>query len=389
MKMSLSWPPSMMDRDTDMTTNGLRASATRTLAVCKKEILHLVRDRLTFGMVVMIPLIQLVLFGYTINTDVREVPAAVADSLENSFSRQLVMDLQASQVLDFRRMVHSPQELEQLIAGGEVAAGIYIPPDAEHRYYTGDRPYAQLLIDGSDTVLAAAVRSLADFPFLPGSTVSNNSQPMGLATRLLYNPEKRAALFTVPGLLGVILTMTMIMFTSIAIVRERERGNMELLIATPIRNIELMVGKITPYIGIGLIQVSIILFLGVLLFQIPVAGKLTSIFIACLIFILANLTLGLIISTLARNQLAAMQMFIFVFLPSMLLSGFMFPFVAMPKIAQQLAEVLPLTHFLRIIRGIILRNQPLGGVWQDLAFLLLFALFFLIVSTLRFRKRLE
>ncbi len=372
-----------------MATNGLRASSIRTLAVCKKEVLHLVRDRLTFGMVVMIPLIQLVLFGYTINTDVRDVPAAVADSLENSFSRQLVMDLQASQVLDFRRTVHSPQELEQLIASGEVSAGVYIPPDAENRYYTGDRPYAQILIDGSDTVLAAAVTSLARFPFLPGGVVSNRSQAPGLSTRLLYNPEKRAALFTVPGLLGVILTMTMIMFTSIAIVRERERGNMELLIATPIKNIELMVGKITPYIGIGLVQVSIILFLGVLLFQIPVAGKLVSIFIACLIFILANLTLGLIISTLARNQLAAMQMFIFVFLPSMLLSGFMFPFVAMPKIAQQLAEVLPLTHFLRIIRGIILRNQPLSVVWEDLAFLLLFALFFLIISTIRFRKRLE
>ncbi|MBU0946485.1 MAG: ABC transporter permease [Proteobacteria bacterium] len=372
-----------------MATNSLQASATRTLAVCKKEILHLIRDRLTFGMVVMIPLIQLVLFGYTINTDVRDVPAAVADSLENSFSRQLVQDLQASQVLDFRSIVHSPQELEQLIASGAVSAGLYIPPDAENRYYLGDRPYAQILIDGSDTVLAAAVTSLARFPFLPGGVIANKSQGLGLSTRLLYNPEKRAALFTVPGLLGVILTMTMIMFTSIAIVRERERGNMELLIATPIKNIELMVGKISPYIAIGMVQVSIILFLGVLLFQIPVAGKLVPIFIACLIFILANLTLGLIISTLARNQLAAMQMFIFVFLPSMLLSGFMFPFVAMPKIAQQLAEVLPLTHFLRVIRGIILRNQPLSVVWEDLAFLLLFALFFLIIATFRFRKRLE
>ncbi len=374
---------------TTMATKSLMAPLIRTMAVCQKEILHLVRDRLTFGMVVMIPLIQLVIFGYTINTDVRNVPAAIADDLNNSFSRQLIMDLGATQVLDFRETTHSPQELERLISNGRVSAGIHIPIDAEERYYTGDRPYAQILIDGSDTILAAAVNSLSSFPFVPGGIISNRMEPPQLATRLLYNPEKRAALFTVPGLLGVILTMTMIMFTSIAIVRERERGNMELLIATPIHNLELMLGKLIPYIGIGLIQVSIILFLGVILFQIPVAGKLIPIFISCLIFIMANLTLGLIISTLARNQLAAMQMFIFVFLPSMLLSGFMFPFVAMPKIAQTLAEVLPLTHFLRIIRGIILRNQSLSTLMGDLGFLLLFALFFLIISTIRFQKRLE
>lgn len=372
-----------------MAINNLQSSLIRTLAVCQKEVLHLVRDRLTFGMVVMIPLIQLVLFGYTINTDVRDIPSGVADNLNNSFSRQLVLDLEASQVLKFQARAYSPQSLEELIGKGIVSAGVYIPADAEERYYSGDRPFAQVLVDGSDTVMAAAVNSLNNFAFVPGEVISNQMSPPRIATRLLYNPEKRAALNTVPGLLGVILTMTMIMFTSIAIVRERERGNMELLIATPIHNIELMVGKIIPYIGIGLIQVSIILFLGVLLFAIPVAGKLLSIFTACLVFILANLTLGLIISTLASNQLAAMQMFIFVFLPSMLLSGFMFPFVAMPKIAQQLAEVLPLTHFLRIIRGIILRGQPLSGVMGDLSFLLLFAIFFLVISTIRFRRRLE
>lgn len=379
----------MADKITVMAGGSIKAVFVRTFAVCQKEVLHLVRDRLTFGMVIMIPLIQLVLFGYTINTDVRNVPAAVADSLNNSFSRQLTYDLAATQVLKFVEIVDTPQELEALIKNGTVSAGLYIPPDAEYRYYKDDRPFAQLLIDGSDTVLASAASALSKFSFVPGGVVANNDQKQSLATRLFYNPEKRAALFTVPGLLGVILTMTMIMFTSIAIVRERERGNMELLIATPIRNIELMVGKITPYVGIGLIQVSIILFLGVLLFHIPVEGKLLSIFTVCLIFILANLTLGLMISTLAHNQLAAMQMFIFVFLPSMLLSGFMFPFVAMPKIAQHLAEVLPLTHFLRIIRGVILRGESLGGVRNDLLFLLMFALVFLIISTVRFSKRLE
>lgn len=365
------------------------ASMRRITAICRKEIVHLVHDRLTFGMVVMIPLFQLVLFGYTINTDVREVPAAIADSLNNSFSRQLIMDLQATKVLTFIEVADTPQQLEMLIRDGIVSAGLFIPADAELRHYSGDRPMVQLLVDGSDTTLAASVRQLKNFPFSPGRVMSNTEQIPQVSVRLLYNPERRAALFTVPGLLGVILTMTMIMFTSIAIVRERERGNMELLIATPVKNLELMVGKITPYIGLGLIQVSVILILGVVLFQIPVAGKLPEVYAVCLVFILANLTLGLMVSTLARNQLAAMQMFIFIFLPSMLLSGFMFPFVAMPKIAQQLAEILPLTHFLRIIRGIVLREEPIAGVADDLWFLLGFALVFLVISSLRFSKRLD
>lgn len=366
------------------------AALVRIIAICYKEVLHLVHDRLTFGMVVMIPLFQLVLFGYTINTDVRHIPAAVADNLSNGFSRQLIMDLGATQILDFTKTATSPQQLEALIQDGTVGAGLYIPHDGEQRYYEEEgRTTAQLLVDGSDTTMAAAVRQLSNFSFHPGSVVANQSQEQQIAVRLLYNPERRAALFTVPGLLGVILTMTMIMFTSIAIVRERERGNMELLITTPVRNLELMLGKIIPYIGIGLIQVSVILFLGVLLFKIPVAGKLIAVYTVCFIFILANLTLGLTISTLARNQLAAMQMFIFIFLPSMLLSGFMFPFVAMPKIAQLLAEVLPLTHFLRIIRGIVLRGESLNGVAADIFYLIGFAAFFLLVSAVRFSKRLD
>ncbi len=366
------------------------AAFVRIIAISRKEFLHLVHDRLTFGMVVMIPLFQLVLFGYTINTDVRHIPAAVADNLNSGFSRQLILDLEATQILDFNQMATSPQQLESLIQDGVVSAGLYIPHDGEQRYYEGEgRPLVQLLVDGSDTTLAAAVRQLSNFSFQPGSTVANQSQSQQIAVRLLYNPERRAALFTVPGLLGVILTMTMVMFTSIAIVRERERGNMELLITTPVRNLELMLGKIIPYIGIGLIQVSVILFLGVLLFNIPVAGKLLAIYTVCLIFIVANLTLGLTISTLARNQLAAMQMFIFIFLPSMLLSGFMFPFVAMPKIAQLLAEILPLTHFLRIIRGIVLRGETLNGVAIDILYLIGFAVFFLLVSAVRFSKRLD
>ena len=364
-------------------------SLLRIAAVCQKEFLQLSRDRLTFGMVIMIPLLQLVLFGYTINTDVRHVPAAVADDLNTQFSRKLILDLQATQVLDFIETAATPQELQRLINNGRVAAGLYIPGDAFRRYLEGDEPVGQLMIDGSDTVLAGAVSSLSSIPLRPFPGTREGNLVRTLETQLFYNPEKRAALFTVPGLLGVILTMTMVMFTAIAIVRERERGNMELLIATPVRNLELMIGKIVPYVVIGLIQVSIILALGVALFQVPVEGKLGRIFVSCLVFILANLTLGLMISTLAGNQLAAMQMFIFVFLPSILLSGFMFPFVAMPRVAQYLAEVLPLTHFLRIIRGVILRGENLYGVAGDLLFLVGFMTVFLTLSTLRFSKKLE
>lgn len=366
------------------------SSLIRIWAVCQKEILHLVHDRLTFGMVVMIPLLQLILFGYTINTDVRHVPAAVVDQLGNSFSRQLTMDIEATQVLDFVDATDTPQQLERLIQSGTVSAGLYIPPDAEQRYYEeDDRPIAQILVDGSDTTLAGAVRQLGNFPFLPGGVISNRDLVQPISVRLLYNPERRAALFTVPGLLGVILTMTMIMFTSIAIVRERERGNIELLITTPIRNIELMIGKIAPYIGIGLIQVTVIIVLGVFLFDVPMSGKLHHVYLACLVFICANLTLGLMISTVVRNQLAAMQMSFFILLPSILLSGFMFPFVAMPIAAQKIAELLPLTHFLRIVRGVMIRGDSLVSVYNEMAFLGGFALIFLIISSIRFSKRLD
>ncbi len=370
--------------------NPVSASLVRVLAICQKEVFHLVRDRLTFGMVIMIPLIQLILFGYTINTDVRNVPTAVADSLGNSFSRQLIMDLQATQVVTFTEVANSEEELQHLIREGIVNAGLYIPEDAEKRFYNGEEAVAQLLIDGSDTVLAAAVSALRTFPFSPGSVISNTDMTETLSTRLFYNPEKRTALFTVPGLLGIILTMTMILFTSIAIVRERERGNIELLIATPVKNLELMIGKMIPYIIIGLIQVGIILGLGVLLFQLPIsATNIGPVYFASCIFILANLALGLMISTVAPNQLAAMQMFIFIFLPSILLSGFMFPFVAMPQIAQKIGLLLPVTHFIRVVRGLILRDQSLQGVMPDLYFLMGFALIFLTISTVRFTKKLE
>ena len=366
------------------------ASLSRTYAVFIKELTQLLHDRLTFGMVVMIPLIQLLLFGYTINTDVRDVPIAVVDEAMTSFSRQFIHDLEATQVVHVVSRLDIGEQVARSVRDGKVSAGLIIPADIERRYYAAaGEPLAQLLVDGSDTVMAAALKSLAAFPFVPGGVISAEDSQGYLAVTLLYNPEQRAALFTVPGLLGVILTMTMTMFTAIAIVRERERGNMELLIATPVKPIELMVGKLVPYMCIGMVQVAIILFLGKWLFDVGVVGNYWLLAFACLVFIFANLGLGLLLSTKAPNQLGAMQMFIFFLLPSILLSGFMFPFVAMPKLAQWLAEILPMTHFLRVVRGIVLRDATLLAIWADLAFLFGFFLVTLILSLLGFRQKLD
>lgn len=366
------------------------ASLLRIRAISIKEVTQLRRDRLTFGMVVMIPLIQLLLFGYTINTDIRNVPIAVVDESQSSFSRQFVMDLQATQVVKVTKQATTPSELLQLVQDGIVPAGLYIPADTERRYYAeNNEPIAQLIVDGSDTVMASAMKALGSMPFKPGEVVSVDKTPALLTVELLYNPESRSPLFTVPGLLGVILTMTMVMFTAVAIVRERERGNIELLIATPVKTYELMVGKILPYIVIGLIQMVIILFLGHWLFEVPIVGSWWLLFLVGLVFIMANLGLGLLLSTIAPNQLGAMQMFIFFFLPSILLSGFMFPYLAMPVVAQWLAEVLPMTHFIRMVRGIVLRGAEMPGIWQDLTFLLGFFALTMVVAMLRFKQRLD
>lgn len=368
----------------------MMASLYRVWAISVKEITQLRRDRLTFGMVVMIPLIQLLLFGYTINTDIRNVPIVVVDDAQSSFSRQLIQDVQATQVVLIADYVDTPSEMMTKVQEGHYPAGLYIPHDAERRYYAqNNEPIAQLVVDGSDTVMASAMKSLGTMPFKPGEVVSVDKTPTLLTVELLYNPESRSALFTVPGLLGVILTMTMVMFTAVAIVRERERGNIELLIATPVKTYELMIGKIVPYIVIGLLQMVIILALGYGLFDVPIVGSWWLLFMVGMVFIMANLGLGLLLSTIAPSQLGAIQMFIFFFLPSILLSGFMFPYLAMPVVAQWLAEALPMTHFLRMVRGIILRGAEMPGIWQDLVFLLGFFVVTMIVAMLRFNRKLD
>ncbi len=370
--------------------NKTLAALVRIKAICAKEFVQLSRDKLTFAMVVMIPLVQLLLFGYTINTDVRHVPIAVVDQAQNQFSRLFIEDIKATQVVDVISFMRSPTELMHSVRAGQVSAGLVIPVDIEKRFHDqNNKPLAHFIVDGSDTVMAGALKSLGLFPYTPSGSQNISQMPTTIAVELLFNPEQRAALFTVPGLLGVILTMTLTMFTAIAIVRERERGNMELLIATPVKTIELMSGKIIPYVVIGLIQVCIILLLGKLLFQLPFVGSFTLLFLCCLLFIFANLGLGLLISTQAVNQLSAMQMAIFIFLPSILLSGFMFPYVAMPTFAQWLAEILPMTHFMRLARAIILRGAEFHELIADMTFLFIFFIVTISAALLSFNKKLD
>ena len=264
-----------------------------------------------------------------------------------------------------------------------------MPPDFEARRFDG-REAVQVLVDGSDTVVQSAAVQLAQMPLDSSSPAAGRAVRQGqISVVSFYNPQRRSSINIVPGLVGVILTMTMVLFTGVAIVRERERGNMELLIATPVSRSELMVGKVAPYVLIGLVQTSVVLGLGTLIFGVPVAGSLVDVYIAAMLLIVANLSLGLLISTRAQSQFQAMQMTFFVFLPSILLSGFMFPFAGMPRAAQWIAEVLPLTHFLRLIRGIMLRGAGLLELWQDALALLVFISVMMTAAILRFHKRLD
>lgn len=364
-------------------------SLLRIFAILRKEFLQLSRDRLTFGMIVGIPLIQLTLFGYAINTDVRHLRGAVADEAGTNLSRQLVAEMAASQVVDFTRSATSVADLQRLMDSGQIAIGLHIPPDFDRRVLDTGRAAAQLLVDGTDPIILGVGQQLSALAMPFDTQAKPSTRDPLLAVRNYYNPERRSAVNIVPGLVGVILTMTMVLFTAVAIVREKERGNLELLINTPVRTPELMLGKIAPYVVIGLLQVTIILSLGRLLFQVPVRGAYLDVLYAALLFIATNLSLGLLISTSAKNQFQAMQMAFFFFLPSILLSGFMFPFDGMPPLAQGIAEVLPLTHFNRLIRGVVLRGADLSMMVRDVLALLAFMVVTLSLAITRFSKRLD
>jgi len=382
----------------------MRTSLLRIQAIVIKELLQLRRDKMTFGMVIMIPLVQLLLFAFAINTNIRDIPVGVVDHSQTALSRVLQQTVSATGIVTFTHHYHSTKQAQAAIDRSEVRAVLIIPQDVSQRLVRHpsvgfglppsskeetSRPIAQWLVDGSDTVIAGGIKSLRNMPLVELLDKPANRNTPTFEVTLIYNPEQRSVVNIVPGLVAVILTMTMIMFTSTAIVREQERGNMEMLIITPMAPLELMVGKIIPYIFIGAIQVTIILGLGYWLFNVPFNGGLGQLVLATFLFICASLVLGLVISTIAKSQLQSMQMTVFVLLPSILLSGFMFPYEGMPLPAQYIAEALPATHFIRLIRGVILRDVAVIEMSFDMLWLISFSCLGLIVAAMRFKKTLD
>jgi ABC-2 type transport system permease protein len=373
-------------------------SWSRFIAVLMKEFVQMKRDRLTFGMIVGIPIIQLILFGFAINTDPKGLPAALVAADESAFTRALVRGLENSQYFKFTHRVASEAEAEALLKRGDVQFALVIPPDFSRRLQRGERPALLLAADATDpsatgnalAALTPIVRQALNRELTgPLQTLQTVDLPVDLRVQRRYNPEGVTRYNIVPGLMGVILTMTMIMMTALAMTRERERGTMENLLATPVRPLEVMVGKIAPFIIVGYLQVSLILVAAKLIFGVPMVGSLALLSLALVVFIAANLAVGFTFSTIAKNQLQAMQMTFFFFLPSMLLSGFMFPFRGMPEWAQVIGEVLPLTHFLRMVRGILLKGNGLLEILPELWPVGLFMLAAGAIALKRYRQTLD
>jgi len=370
-------------------------SWSRWIGIIVKEFIQLRRDRLTFGMIIGIPVLQLVLFGYAINADPKRLPTAVLSADSGPYSRSLLAAMQTSGYFRLDRFVAHETELEDLLARGEVQFAVTIPENFGRKLVRGERPVLLVEADASDPAATGnAIAALSQIALsslqrdLAGPLADLNPVPPPVEMRVhrRYNPEGVTAYNIVPGLIGTILTMTMVMMTGLAMTRERERGTFENLLATPALPIEVMTGKIVPYILIGLIQVSLIIGAALLLFEVPMQGNALLLYFVVLIFIAANLTLGITFSSIARNQLQAMQMTFFFFLPSILLSGFMFPFRGMPDWAQWLGSLLPLTHFLLLVRGIMLKGNTLIDLWPQIWPILLFMLIVIGIG-LRFYKR--
>ncbi|HEY9104037.1 ABC transporter permease [Chitinimonas sp.] len=370
----------------------------RLLAVMRKEFIQLRRDRLTFAMMIGIPLLQLTLFGFAINGDPKGLPTVVVAEEQSTFSRSLVAALTQSGYFTLLRSQTSAAEAGEMLARGEAQFAFTIPAGFERKLIRGERPALLLEADATDPSATgnaiAAVQQLSSTALShdlrgPLANLAPGTTPFEVRIQRRYNPEGITQYNIVPGLMGVILTMTMIMMTALGITREVERGTMENLLATPVRPIEVMVGKIAPYILIGYVQVSVILLAARFIFSVPFVGSFWLLMACVLLFIAANLTVGITISSVARNQTQAMQMTFFFFLPSMLLSGFMFPFRGMPHWAQAIGEVLPLTHFLRLIRGVMLKGSDALTLWPSVWPLLLFIGVVMGVGLKRFRRTLD
>ncbi|MEZ4363964.1 MAG: ABC transporter permease [Kofleriaceae bacterium] len=366
----------------------------RAGVVAWKELRQLRRDRMTLAMMTALPVMQLLLFGYAINTDVRHIPTVIYDQDRSAASRDLARSLEATRYYDVVGAVRNYDEIDAALRSNAARVALVIPArfgsdTARHKPTT-----VQLVVDGSDPqIVASATNTAASLVAARSAELvvtggASRAQPISLEPATWYNPDLRTAVFVVPGLVGVILTMTMVMLTSMAIVRERERGTLEQLIVSPVKSLEIVIGKIAPYIGLGYVQVTLILVAGRLIFGVPFVGSVGLLYALAFVFIAANLALGLMFSTVAKTQQQAMQMSFFFLLPNILLSGFMFPFEAMPHPAQWIGQLLPLTHFLRIVRGIALKGAVFSDLRGELVSLLLILGVLIAISALRFRKRL-
>jgi len=369
----------------------------RVWSVLRKEFVQLRRDRLTMAMLVAIPLIQLILFGYAINSDPKHLPTVVVALDNGPLTRSLIRSIENTGYFDVRAVV-SEAEAERQLTEGDTQFAVIVPPDFSRKLLRGEHPVVAVYGDASDPSTSGG--ALSALNQLPGkalqfelkgalSNLRSGEPPFEFRVHRRYNPEGITAYNVVPGLMGIILVMTLVMMTAMAMTRERERGTLENLLATPVKPIEVMIGKILPYVAIGYMQVVMIYSASRILFKVPMFGSLTLLTFAVLIFIVATLVVGFLFSTIARTQLQAMQMAIFFFLPNMMISGFMFPFRGMPTWAQWLGETLPITHFLRVIRGVMLKGSTLADIgheiWPMAAFIVLIG----GLAMLRYRQTLD
>ena len=359
-----------------------------------KELIQLRRDRLTLGLMLGIPTIQLALFGYAIQTEVRHLPTVVLDESRTRESRRLVEVFRNSGNFDIVEWVHSRAELKDRIERGDASAALVIPPDYLRNLRRERGAEVQVIVDAADPLASSAALSAAAQAGAAHSSALESrpgARPPALEVRVRpwYNPGLRSAVYIVPGIIGVLLSLTMVLITSMAIVRERERGTLEQLIVTPIDKTSLMLGKILPFLLIGYIQISVILVLGRLLFRVPILGSLPLLYLLSFSFIVASLALGLLMSTLVRSQVQAMQLGFLFLLPNILLSGFMFPRQAMPEAAQWIGAALPLTYFLTILRGVLLKGIGIEQLWPEALALAGFAVGLIALSVLRFHKTIE
>jgi len=373
-------------------------SISRLGAIVLKEFIQMKRDRMTFGMMIGIPLLQLVVFGFAINSNPKNLPTGILAADHGPFGRTIAYALANSGYFSFDYEITTEREAHALLEQGAVQFVLNIPEDFTRRLIRGENP--DLLLEADATDPAATGNAIATINRLvqtawnrdlkgPLADLRASPPPVDLRIHAKYNPEAITQYNIVPGLMGIVLTMTMVMITALAITRERERGTMENLLATPVRPVEVITGKILPYVFVGYVQVALILILARAVFGVPMIGSIPLLLICTFLFIAANLAVGITFSTIARNQLQAVQMTFFFFLPSILLSGFMFPFRGMPEWAQGIGSVLPLTHFLRIVRGILLKGNGLLEVWHHLWPILIFVTVAMTVGIKRYRQTLD